>query len=198
MPRFSSTTLLHVGFFFAFLAGLSGLLHHAYSDLTHPQSLSIPVQALQVRTYAPDLAKHLKGGAAVGGADTIYVYVDKPTDKQRALDALRRYPLEAGSVLVFLLLWRLVAKARYTDPFTSGSVRRMRILAGVVLVGGFIAEYVSGQAQDALVRTMADNDVWAADSLLTISWLLPGLALLAAAEVLHHGQRMRAELAEVI
>jgi hypothetical protein len=198
MRRFSSATVLHVMFFLAFVAGFIGLLQHVQDDLTRRQPLSIPVKALHVQTFAPDLAPHLKAGASVGGADTIYVYVDKPTSAQHALDALRRYPLEAGSVLVFFLLWRLVAKARYTAPFTRGTVLRMRVLAGVVLAGGLAAEIVSDQAQDALVRTVADNDVWAADSLITLTWLLPGLAFLAGAEILNQGQRMRAELAEVI
>jgi len=198
MRRFSWTAVLHVLFFLAFLVGFTGLLRHAHGDLTRPQSLSVSVQALQVRTFAPDLAKHLKGGATVSGADTINVYVAKPTGQQHALDALRRYPLEVGSVVAFFLLWRLVAKARYTDPFTTGSVRRMRILAWLVLLGGLVAEIVSDQAQDALVRTIADNDVWAADPMLRLTWVLPGLAFLAAAEILNHGQRMRAELAEVI
>jgi hypothetical protein len=198
LRRFSWSAVLYIMFLFAFVGRLLELGNRLRRDIEINEPLSIPVQALNVQAFAPAMAAHLKPGAAFGGADTLFIFVEKPTTRQHVLDALTRYPLAVGSVIVFFLLWRLLARARNTDTFTAGTVRRMRVLAALVLLGGLAAELVTDYAKDALVRTVADNDVWAADSHLTLPWLLPGLALLAGAEVLNIGQKMRAELAEVI
>jgi hypothetical protein len=198
MRRFSWSATLHVVLFLTFVGALLNLVNEVRRDMAPRQSLSVPVQALAVQAFAPALTPHLKPGAAFGGADTLFVYVAKPTNHQRTLDALTRYPLAVGSFVVFFLLWRLVAKARYAEPFTAGTVRRMRLLAGLVLVGGLLADIVTSHARDALVHTLADSKVWAADADPRFSWLLPGLALLAGAEIVRIGQQMRAELAEVI
>jgi hypothetical protein len=89
-------------------------------------------------------------------------------------------------------------KARYTDPFTAATVRRVRVLAAVVLVGGVLVGFVTADANDAPVRAVADNTVWPASPGFTVDWLLPGLALLAGAEVVNLGQRVRGGPAEVI
>jgi hypothetical protein len=148
---------------------------------------------------APDVAGHLKPGATVRSYASVRVAVDHPGTRQRILDVLAHYPMRVGFIVVLYLLWRLVARARYTDPFTVATVRRIRVLGAVVLFGGGLVLLGSDAANDALARTMVDGSVWPTTAANPITpWLLAGLALFAAAQVVDRGRVMRAELEEVI
>jgi hypothetical protein len=190
------SAVLQILLFLATAIGLLGVVIDAIEDLNPNQPVQVKVHASEVQ--APTLTPHLKPGARFAGADDVLVEVEKPSTRQRVLHALTKYPLAVGYVVVFFLLYRLVAKARYADPFTAATVRRMRVLAGVVLVGGVLVWIVTNYANDALLDTVADGTVWPAPLAFTANLLLPGFALLAGAEVVNIGRRMRAELAEVI
>ena len=110
----------------------------------------------------------------------------------------------AAKALAFLvatvaaaLLWRLVRDARRVDPFSGATVRRLRQLAWLVLVGGFASAGVSTLAAAALADGLL---VGANATYAPAIWLLLGVGtgIGAVAEVVNRGVAMRAELDAVI
>jgi hypothetical protein len=101
--------------------------------------------------------------------------------------------------------YHVTGEALRNDPFTLAMVRKLRKLGLLILVGGLVSEaaaFVAGRAllDDALshepaLRKGANLDV---NQYPSLWWLLPGLLVLAFAEVVRRGYYLRAELDEVI
>jgi hypothetical protein len=106
-----------------------------------------------------------------------------------------------ASIVMIIMALRLVGQAMESDPFTRVMVRRLRVLGAVVLVGGLLSEVAEYVADYALLRIAVPPDL----RHLALStyhpgfwWLLPGLILLAVAEIVRRGYLLRAELDTVI
>jgi hypothetical protein len=101
--------------------------------------------------------------------------------------------------------YHVTGEALRNDPFTLAMVRKLRRLGLLILLGGLISEaaaFVAGRAllDDALagspqLREGSSLEVYQSPSLW---WLLPGLLVLAFAEVVRRGCQLRAELDGVI
>jgi hypothetical protein len=101
--------------------------------------------------------------------------------------------------------YHVAGEALRNDPFTLVMVRKLRKLGLLILVGGLVSEVVAFAAgwallNDALssqpvLRNGAELDL---NRYLSFWWLLPGLLVLAFAEVVRRGCLLRAELDEVI
>lgn len=141
---------------------------------------------------------------------TFQAYVREPTTTQTLLFELTRLPTLAAFLLTLALVLRLVRNARQQDPFTAATVRRLRILAVIVMASQILAGLAEDGARTALLASVAPHDVpplsagflwwWllAGLSHLASPWLLLGFGFLAVAELINRGHTMRAELAEVI
>jgi hypothetical protein len=100
---------------------------------------------------------------------------------------------------MFVLLLGVLRRARRDDPFLPATVRRLRVLAIVVLVGGPVAFIVETIAAMDLSARVTNRYLGAIFDLTPLGvWLLVGFGFLAIAEVVNRGRAMRAELASVI
>jgi predicted DNA repair protein MutK len=107
--------------------------------------------------------------------------------------------LPSGVVLVVALslLVRLLSRARQANPFTRATVRDLRWIAGIIVVGGVVAGYVEAIAGMQLSWRMTPEKIsgeWRFPAL----WLLVGAGCLAVSEIVARGCDMREELDEVI
>lgn len=102
---------------------------------------------------------------------------------------------------MLILARRLIASVLAEDPFTLRTVRRLRVLGVVVLAGGAVSELTSYVTARVLLDSAVSAELrtWAhPDFHPTLWWLMPGLILLAFAEVVRRGQTLRDELDTVI
>jgi hypothetical protein len=102
---------------------------------------------------------------------------------------------------MLVLARRLITGVINADPFTLRTVHRLRVLAAVVLVGGVASELTSYVTARILLNSAVHGDMrgWASpDVHPTLWWLIPGLVLLAFAEVVRRGCTLRDELDTVI
>lgn len=142
---------------------------------------------------------------------TFQAYLRQPTMIQTLLFELTRLPTLAAFLLTLALVLRLVRQTRQHEPFTATTVRRLRILAVVVMASQILAGLVEDGARTALLASVTPEGVtppfsastlwwWllAGLSHLASPWLLLGFGFLAVAELINRGHTMRAELAEVI
>jgi hypothetical protein len=142
---------------------------------------------------------------------TFQTYVREPTTTQTLLFELTRLPTLAAFLLTLALVLRLVRNARQQEPFTAATVRRLRILAVIVMASQILAGLAEDAARTALLDSVIPQAVipplsasflwwWllAGLSHLASPWLLLGFGFLAVAELIDRGHKMRAELAEVI
>jgi hypothetical protein len=142
---------------------------------------------------------------------TFQTYVREPTMTQTLLFELTRLPTLAAFLLTLALVLRLVRQTRQHEPFTTTTVRRLRILAVIVMASQILAGLIEDGARTALLASVTPQAVipplsastlwWlllAGLSHLASPWLLLGFGFLAVAELINRGHTMRAELAEVI
>jgi hypothetical protein len=108
-----------------------------------------------------------------------------------------------AAIPVLYLAQRLIRQTYNTDPFTPFMARKLQVLGFVVLAGGAVAEAAKYIACKILLDISLPHDIsqrWSAQSGYepTYWWLLLGLAIMAFAEIVKRGCKMRAELDEVI
>jgi hypothetical protein len=141
----------------------------------------------------------------------VTVEINRPSpDGQRVAESLterllyltaHRLAFTLATIPMLILAWRLVSRAMKDDPFTPAMVRRLRVLGAVVLIGGLLSEVAEYVAGVALMHVTIPPDILALaapDIKITYWWLMPGLILLAIAEVVKRGCALRAELDGVI
>lgn len=128
------------------------------------------------------------------------VTVADPTVTQIALGAAAALPTYLLATVVLLLLHRLVGAARRGDPLFGGrTLRRIRTVGWLLLVGGPVVCAVEFVARFALSGTVGDDGIYAEfDPALVAIWALAGFGMLAVGEIVRQGRDLRAELDEVI
>ncbi len=158
-------------------------------------TVQVPVSALAEVTAASPAG--LADGAVLDPAGTVGVEIAEPTSAQAAALALGWVPTMTAAGIAVILLLRIVHDARRVGPFTPATVRRLRAIAVVSLVGGPVAiaatAISNGLLTDSVLRGASHPEVH-----VTFEWALLGLGFLALAEVVRTGQAMRHELDEVI
>jgi hypothetical protein len=134
--------------------------------------------------------------AAITPDATVEVEIADPSTRQLVASALTSLPTGLVVVAMLAMLLRIVRRARRDDPFTAGAVRRLRILAVVVLVGGSLAGLAESLAALDLAISLTDQ-AWTTVR-FPVAWLLAGFGLLAISEIVKRGTAMRAELDTVV
>ncbi|HZM83644.1 MAG TPA: DUF2975 domain-containing protein [Candidatus Limnocylindrales bacterium] len=136
------------------------------------------------------------GGQAVEHVST-RVAILEPTPAQ-ALWYLGTFLPSAVVLLAALsMLLRLLSRARRANPFTRDTVRDLRWLAVVVLVGGTLASLVESVATLRLSAGLKPDTVSGYWNLPAL-WLLAGFGAMAVAEIVARGCALREELDEVV
>lgn len=154
-------------------------------------TVSLPASAVSGTVDAP-----LRAGAEVASDQDLQVLVAEPSAAQVVASALTGLPSYLVVVTLLVLLLRLVRSARRDDPFTRATAGRLRVLAVVVLAGGYGAALVESLAGFYLSSQVYDGATTTLD--VPLYWLLVGFGLLAVAEVVNRGRSMRAELETVV
>jgi hypothetical protein len=138
-------------------------------------------------------------GASISVNGALQACANHPDIGQRALYTLTDLPgwLVWGCLL--FLLWRVIAAARRTGPFTPQTAAAMRRLGWLIIAGTAIAALIQGFAQDELLHTMIAPASF--DNLITLPFhaLLPvaaltGAALLTFARIIRVGAAMDDEI----
>ena len=102
----------------------------------------------------------------------------------------------APGIVVGLAVWLLrglLTSVRDGDPFTAGNVRRLRLMAFVILIGVPLAAFV-GSLFASELATSAGLDSPGVQLAMPGNAFLGGLAVLVLSEVFAQGVRMRDDL----
>ncbi len=151
----------------------------------------------EVITGVSGAAGGLTGGAVVGADSVVEVLVAEPGARQAIASAFTALPGLLVVLAMLVVLGRIVRAARAADPFTDETVRRLRVLAVSVFVGGVAASVVETVAAVNLALSVTEGS-FATDWVVPGRWLLLSIGLLAVAEVIKRGTALRAELATVV
>lgn len=120
--------------------------------------------------------------------------------------AAERLALMTGPVLgvallacgVFLVR-RLLIRTRDNDPFSPAGVRDLRILAGVVGIGGTIVPVLAQVTETVVVdRSDVVPGVAGGGASISFAYAIAGVVLLALAEIWHHGAALRDDAAGLV
>lgn len=156
---------------------------------------------VQVRADAvidvPDVAGGLADGVTIAPDSIVEVEVTDPSAHQLIAKVMTSLPTMLTAFGMLLMLLRVVRRGRRGDPFAAGTVRELRVLAVLVIVGGTLAGVVESLAMLDLSFTVTDTAGYAMWH-FPAGWLLAGFGFLAIAEVVRRGTAMRDELATVI
>jgi hypothetical protein len=113
--------------------------------------------------------------------------------------AFTTVPTFLVTITMFVLLLGVLRRARRDDPFLPATVRRLRALAIVVVVGGPVAFVIEMIAAMELSSRVTKTHMGTTVDLTSLGiWLLVGFGFFAIAEVINRGRAMRAELETVI
>ncbi|WP_326558719.1 DUF2975 domain-containing protein [Micromonospora sp. NBC_01796] len=160
-----------------------------------PVTARVPADAV---AGVADATAGLRAGVVVDG--DVEVRVADPTPGQLVAYHLTVLPMLAVAAAVLVLLWTVLRRARRGDPFATGTVRRLRRIGWVALVGGVLAQLVQLIASlELTARVTADGEQSATlDLTRTGLLLLLGFGFFAIAEIVKRGLTMRTELETVI
>ncbi|OJV84399.1 MAG: hypothetical protein BGO37_08220 [Cellulomonas sp. 73-92] len=160
-------------------------------SFTLPSSLTATVLGVPTGQYA------LAHGVELSPSATVAVRITEPTGAQSAWGTLLWLPSALLGGAAFALVLLAVLRARRGEVFSGGIVGITRAVGLLLLVGGPLVQLLTGvgtsQLTDSVLPGRADFS-----PAFTFDGPIVGLCVLALAEVMRHGQRLREELDEVI
>ena len=136
---------------------------------------------------------HLPQGLRHDGWLTTTVQVKDPTAAQEALAAAMDLTQLTLFIAVLWLLRGIVRSVRLGEPFGAGTVRRLRGIAGVLLIGAPIVEAINEGLRTELFDRLSPAQQTGVD---TAGYTIPGALLIAGlgalilAEVFARGLRL--------
>lgn len=177
------------------LLSVAGLITFVAMAIRGPLSVNVPADHVVTR----GLLHGLTGGAGLDPHGDVGLTVADPAPSQVVLGVLTVLPTGLVVLMMLAMLYRVVRDARRGDPFTGTTVRRLRQLSAVAVIGGSLAWVAEFSARFALTSTVTEAGAGATLTLTKPSiWLLVGVGYLAIAEIIGRGRAMRAELDGVI
>ena len=159
----------------------------------HPASFRLPTAAV-LGLQAEETT--LVPGLVIAADSTVGVTLPDPTTAQSAWSLLLSLPalILGGAALTLVLL--VVLRARRGEAFSRGVVTTVRAIGLLVLIGGPLVQLLTGLATYGLQNSVSPGAHLSVA--FTFDWLIAGVAILALAEVIRHGQGLREELDVVI
>jgi hypothetical protein len=177
------------------VAPLWALFRVAYRVNNGLIGVSVPAE----RIAWPPAGDDLRPDAPILPGAQVEVGLPEPSVEEVATWLLTWLPTFAVFLTVVMLLLSLVQHARRSDPFTRTTVRRLRVLAVVTLLGAAAAHLVEYLAEFSLTYAVLQSSAFSITyEVLPGPALLVGLAFLVIAEVVRRGCAMREELDTVI
>jgi len=141
----------------------------------------------------PEQVVDLPERVSVASPPRITAEIDDASPKERRLAALRFIPILVVIVAIAWLLRGVLQSMRAGDPFVHANVRRLRLVAVLLLVGVPVATVLTALGDQALAHSAELAGAGLRVSFPTGS-LLGGLGTLVLAEVFAAGSRMREDL----
>lgn len=128
------------------------------------------------------------------------VRIDDPTFAEAVLGAIVAIGQLPVAVAALWLLRRLLAATRRGDPFQAASVRRLRLLGGVLVVGSLVVALVDWIARAELWERLppSGGEVGVAGFALPLEIVLAGLLAYVLAEVFARGVALREDVEATI
>ena len=114
------------------LTALYGVASAVAAGTGQPFSVGVPAEQVLRQNALVNVAD----GVAADPNSNVHLRIAHPTGTQLALAVLATLPTFALTTAMLVMLWRLVGAARRTDPFTFSTVRRLRALGWLLLLGG--------------------------------------------------------------
>lgn len=152
------------------------------------------VAELRANPAGPD--EFTVGGRAMEHLSTEVAIAD-PTPAQMLWYLGTRLPSILVLLTALFMMLRLLNRARRANPFSRETVRNLRWLAGVLLVGGPLAGFAESVATLGLSEDLIPGTVFGYWE-VPILWLFAGFGAMAIAQIVARGCAMREELDEVI
>lgn len=140
---------------------------------------------------------HLPSGLRHDGWLATTVQVKHPTAAQEALAAAMDLTQLTLFVAVLWLLRGIVRSVRLGEPFGAGTVRRLRGIAGVLLIGAPIVEAINEGLRTELFDRLSpaqQTGVGTAGYTIPGALLIAGLGALILAEAFAQGLRLREDV----
>lgn len=184
-------TALAVVLAFVIVGGGVTLVTTARSPIT----VAVPLEVLPAVSGAA--TDGLVTGTELDTHGTVDVVVDDPTPGQVIWSLASSLPTAAIGVATLVLLLLLVRDARRVGAFNDSTVRRLRAIGLIALIGGPVAIALDAASSAYLARSVLTSGSEVIGD-ITLDWLVVGLGFLALSQVMRSGLAMRHELDEVI
>ncbi|MEU6714384.1 hypothetical protein ABZ897_23195 [Nonomuraea sp. NPDC046802] len=163
-----------------------------FFGLTFPHVVAQSPSIYGIGLDEPAFTEGARPGVVALASDLQFID-GSPDTGQYILQALTTFPSFAVTVGAFFLLWRLLWRAR-AGVYLPQVAGQVRVLGGWLLVGGLLAPQIEYFAMMALLDTMTVNESFYGVKEIPLIVPLVGLGLLALANVLRTGVRMRDDL----
>lgn len=150
--------------------------------------------------FAPERLR-LPAGLQHDGWVTKTVQLERPGVAHELLSTAMLLVQLTLLVAVLWLLRAIVRSVRLGVPFGSGTVTRLRAIAGVLIIGGPLAEAVDEVLRTALFSRLSEaqqSGVGTAGYTIPGNLILAGLGALVLAEVFAHGLSLREDVEATI
>jgi hypothetical protein len=179
----------------AVLTLLTVLAVVALADAAGRSSVRVPVATDLVADLGEPTG--LADGVTLDPHGTVDLLIDVPTTGETLWSLASWLPSLLIGVTTVSLLLLVVAEARRGTPFSGRTVRCLRAIGLIALLGGPLAILVDGIASGVLTDAVLSGPGDPSPT-VTFDWLVVGVGFLALAEVIRRGREMREELDEVI
>ncbi|WIM92577.1 DUF2975 domain-containing protein [Actinoplanes oblitus] len=145
------------------------------------------------------------GGSAAGPpagvtfGSWIAVDIVHPSAAQKGWALVAMLPRQLLIVAALALLWRVVGRARRSDPFGPGIAPAFHRLGLVLVLGGPVVWIVDFVARTRLSDSAGVGGTYAVlDFVVPLAWGFCGFGAFAIGEILRRGRAMRVDLDGVV
>jgi hypothetical protein len=137
-------------------------------------------------------------GTTVSSSSEIAIAIRDPGPIEYGLALLQHLPTLAVYTTFFVLLLRSVRSAERSDPFGADHARRVRRLGWFLVIAALASALVEAVARGLLADRVLVQGRFAFDFDFPTGAIVGGIGLLAVAEILRRGERLREDLEGVV
>jgi DUF2975 family protein len=189
------TTVAAIGAAIAVLFWLATIAFYLLQRASGSSDVTVGATLPSARLVDPvPPAQGLADNVSFTTGDSLSVAIHRPEPAQYLLAVMERLPTLVVYALFFTLLTLLVRAARRDNPFTTPIARKLRGLGALLLLGTLAAALVESLAQGWLTAELLPTHGFVFDYDLPTGAVIGGIGMLAIAEIVRRGVRMREDL----
>ncbi|GAA4607048.1 hypothetical protein BJY16_006128 [Actinoplanes octamycinicus] len=137
--------------------------------------------------------------AGISLGSSIAVDILHPSAAQTGWALVAMLPRQLLILAALTMLWRLVGRARRTDPFGPGMAAGFHRLGLLLVLGGPVVWILDFVARNRLSDSVGAGGTYAVlDFVVPLAWGFGGFAAFAIGEILRRGRALRVELDGVV